>query len=265
MPPMTLSEVIIGAGGVYGVDLRAALGQAGEREIGGIAGAVVDGGGVEIDGGGGEAEVFWPAADGVAEGERIGAGAAGIGGGAAIVEGKRRGAAGDRDRLVEVEGQGDGLAGIEIAVEGDSVNDEMVGVVVSICGPLWVQTGEREIGGIAGAVSDGGGVEIDGGGGKARGVLAGGHGVAEGERIAAGAARIGGDAAIVERERGGAAGTVTASLRLRVKVTVLPALRSPLDGDLDQATRWSALWCRSAGRSGSGRRARDWRHCRRRR
>ena len=44
-----------------GVDLRAALGQAGEREIGGIAGAVVDGRGIEIDGGGGEAAVFCPA------------------------------------------------------------------------------------------------------------------------------------------------------------------------------------------------------------
>ena len=45
-----------------GVDLRAALGQTGEREVGGIAGAVGDGGGIEIDRGGGEAAVFCPAA-----------------------------------------------------------------------------------------------------------------------------------------------------------------------------------------------------------
>ena len=56
-----------------------------------------------------------PGADGVAEGQRIGAGAAGIGGGAAIVEGERRRAARDGHRFVEVERQGDGLAGIEVA------------------------------------------------------------------------------------------------------------------------------------------------------
>ena len=44
-----------------GVDLRAGLGQAGERQVGGIAGAVGDGGGVEIDRGGRQAAVFWPA------------------------------------------------------------------------------------------------------------------------------------------------------------------------------------------------------------
>ena len=101
--------------GVDGVDLRAALGQAGEREVGGIAGAVRDGGGVEIDGGGGKGGGVLPGADSVAEGQRIGAGAAGIGGGAAVVEGQRRRAAGDRHRFVEVEGQGDGFAGIEVA------------------------------------------------------------------------------------------------------------------------------------------------------
>ena len=56
-----------------------------------------------------------PGSHGVAEGERVGAGAAGIGGGAAIVEGERRGAARDGHCLVEVERQRDGLAGIEIA------------------------------------------------------------------------------------------------------------------------------------------------------
>ena len=59
-----------------GVDLRAALGETGEREIGGIAGAVGDGRGVEIDGGGGERRGVLPGSHGVAEGERIGAGAA---------------------------------------------------------------------------------------------------------------------------------------------------------------------------------------------
>ena len=60
--------------------------------------------------------------------------------------------------------------------------------MVSICGPSLGQAGEREVGGIAGAVGDGCRVEIDGGGGEGRGVLPGGDGVAEGERIGAGAA-----------------------------------------------------------------------------
>ena len=64
------------------------------------------------------AEVFCPAADGVAEGERVGAGAAGVGGGAAVVERERRRAAGNGHRLAQIEGQGDGLAGIEVAARG---------------------------------------------------------------------------------------------------------------------------------------------------
>ena len=189
-----------------GVDLRAALGETGERETGGIAGAVFDGGGIEIDGGGGEARGVLAGTDGVAEGERIAAGAARKGGDAAIVESKRGGAAGDRDGFIEIEGEGDGVAGIEVA-SGRRLDQGRDG---RCCGvDLWAalgETGERETGGIAGAVFDGGGIEIDGGGGEARGVLAGTDGVAEGERIAAGAARKGGDAAIVESKRGGAAG-----------------------------------------------------------
>ena len=127
------------------------------------------------------------------------------------------------------------------------------------------QAGEREVGGIAGAVGDGRGVEIDGGGGEGRGVLPGGDGVAEGQRIAAGAARIGGGAAVVEGERRRAA-------RDRHRLAEVECQRDGLAGievaarrRLGQATRWSAWWCRSAGRSGSDRRARGWRHCRRRR
>ena len=60
-PPEGDAETAV-TDGDCGVDLRAALGQAGEREVGGIAGAVGDGRGVEIDGGGGEGEVFCPAA-----------------------------------------------------------------------------------------------------------------------------------------------------------------------------------------------------------
>ena len=99
-----------------GVDLRAALGQAGEREIGGIAGAVLNGGAVEVYRRRRQVGGVLPGGHGVAEGQRIGAGAAGIGGGAAVVERERRRAAGvDRHRLAHVERQRDGLAGIEVA------------------------------------------------------------------------------------------------------------------------------------------------------
>ena len=54
-------------------------------------------------------------AHGVAEGQRIAAGAAGIGRGAAIVERQRRRAARHRHRLAHVERQRHGLAGIEVA------------------------------------------------------------------------------------------------------------------------------------------------------
>ena len=102
----------------HGVDLRAALGQAGERQVGGIAGTVGDGGGVEIDRGGGEGGGVLAGADGVAEGQRAGAGAAAIGRGAAVVERERRGAAGNGDRLAQVQRQRDGLAGIKVAARG---------------------------------------------------------------------------------------------------------------------------------------------------
>ena len=75
-------------------------------------------------------------------------------------------------------------------------------------------------------------VEIDRGGGERGRVLPGADRVAEGQRIGARAAGVGRGAAVVEGQRRGAAGRrVTASLKLSVSVTVLPALRSPLAGD----------------------------------
>ena len=188
-----------------GIDLRSALGQAGEREIGGVAGNVLHRSGVEIDGGSGEGRGVLSGADSVAECQRIGAGTAAIGGGAAVVERQRRGAACDRHRFVEIEAEGDGLAGIEVAVRrrlGQRRDGRRDGIDLrSALG----QAGEREIGGVAGAVSDRRRIEIDGGGGKRRGVLPGAYGVAEGECIGAGTAAIGGGAAVVERQRRGAA------------------------------------------------------------
>ena len=150
--------------------------------------------------------VFCPGGDGVAEGQRIAAGAAGIGGGAAVVERERRRAARDRHGFAQVEREGDGVAGVEVAAArrlGQRRDGRCCGVDLRAA---LGEAGEREVGGIAGAVGDGCGVEIDGGGGERGGVLSGGHGVAEGERIGAGAAGIGGGAAVVERERRRAAG-----------------------------------------------------------
>ena len=189
-----------------GVDLRAALGETGEREIGSIAGAVGDGCGVEIDGGGGERRGVLAGSHGVAEGEGFAAGAARIGGDTAIIESERGRAAGDRDDFIEIEGEGDGVAGVEVAGGrrlGQGRDGRCCGVDLRAA---LGETRERGVGGIAGAVGDGCGVEIDGGGGERRGVLAGSHGVAEGEGFAAGTARIGGDTAIIESERGRAAG-----------------------------------------------------------
>ena len=91
------------------------------------------------------------------------------------------------------------------------------------------EAGEREVGGIARAVGDRSTVEIDRGGCECAGVLPGADGVAESQRIGSGAAGVGRGAGVVEGDRRGAVPTVTASLRFSVSVTVLPALRSPLD------------------------------------
>ena len=73
----------------------------------------------------------------VAEDQRAGAGAADIGGGAAVVERQRR-RAGDGHRLAHVERQRQRLAGIVVA-GAVAVTDDTVGAVVSICGAVWVR------------------------------------------------------------------------------------------------------------------------------
>ena len=97
-----------------GIDLRAALGQATERRVDSIAGAIGDGRGIEIDRGRCESRRVLAGADNVAEGEGVAARAAGIGRGAAIVECERRRAAGNGDRLAQRQRQRHSLAGIEV-------------------------------------------------------------------------------------------------------------------------------------------------------
>ena len=77
----------------------------------------------------------------VTEDQRVCAGAASVGRDATIVERKRRGTANgvDYHNLAHVERNRDDFSGIEVAIGGDSANPTMVGVVVSICGPLWVR------------------------------------------------------------------------------------------------------------------------------
>ena len=122
-----------------GIDLRAALGQAGQRQVGGIAGPVGDGRGIEIDRGGGQGGRVLPGADGVAEGQRVGAGAAAIGRGAAVVERQRRRAARTVTASLKLSVNVTVLPASRSPLAGDSTSDDTVGVVVSICGPLWVR------------------------------------------------------------------------------------------------------------------------------
>ena len=188
-----------------------------------------------------------------------------IGGDAAIVEGQRRGAAGDRDRLVQVEREGDGLAGVEVAGwRATRSSDAMVGVVVSICGPLWVRPESERLAALPAPSLIVAELRLTAVAARLGGVLPGTDGVAEGQRIGAGAAGIGGGAAVVEGERRGAAGDRHRLVQVERQRDRLAGIEIAAGRRLGQATRWSAWWCRSAGRSGSGRRARDWRHCRRR-
>ena len=144
-----------------GVDLQRA-GRVGHRtgEIGGIAGAVLDGRGAEIDRRHRQVGGVLAGRHRVAEGQRIGAGAAGIGRGAAVVERQRRGAAGNRHRLAQVDRQRHHVAGPEVAGAGRDAgagrhhrrHRRRRGVDLQV--PVWVRPLQRQVGGIAGAVLD---------------------------------------------------------------------------------------------------------------
>ncbi len=139
-------------------------------------------------------------ADRVAEGQRVGAGAADIGGGAAVVERQRRRAAGgvDRHHFAHGQGVGDGLAGIEVAARRRFRNraDRRRRGVDDDAGKSLRQAGGAQR--IAGEVGDRAG---DRRRLQRSGVLTSSHRVAEHQRTGAGAADIGGGAAIVERQR----------------------------------------------------------------
>ena len=187
-----------------GVDLRAALSQAGERQVGGIAGAVGDGRRVEIDRGRGESGRVLPGADRVAEGQRIGAGAADIGRGAAVVERQRRRAARHRHRLAQVERQRDASCRrqghrSQAIVRNRSV---IVGAVVSICSvPVGLVTAPARLAALPAPSVTRGGVQIDRRHREVGACSARRHRIAEGQRAGAGAAAVGRGAAVVERQR----------------------------------------------------------------
>ena len=111
----------------------------------------------------------------------------------------------------------------------EATTDETVGVGgIDLQCAGGIGHGAGEIGGIAGTIGDGRGIGVDRADGEVCGVLTGTDRIAEGQRIGAGAAGIGGRAAVIERQRRCAARDRHASLRLSVRVTALPALRSPL-------------------------------------
>ena len=111
----SVSEEIVGVGGV---DLKRAgrVGHGAGHGRGG-AGAIGDRTAVGVVGRDRQVGRVLPSAYGVAEGECIGAGAAGIGGGAAIVEGESRRAAGrvDRHGLAHGDGERHRLADAKVA------------------------------------------------------------------------------------------------------------------------------------------------------
>ena len=147
----------------------------------------------------------------VAEGQRAGAGTAGIGGRAAVVERQRRRAAATVTASLRLTVSVTVLPASRsplppVMPVPDATTDDTVGVVVSICRcrPDW--SPHREVGGIAGAIGDGGAHWLDRRHRQIRRVLAGADRVAEGQRAGAGAAGIGRRAAVVERQRRRAAG-----------------------------------------------------------
>ena len=95
-----------------------ALGQAGQRQVGGVARPVMDRRAVEVDRRGGERGGVLPGRHRVAEGQRSGARAARIGRHAAVVQRQRRHAARNRHRLAEAERQRDRLTGAKVAARG---------------------------------------------------------------------------------------------------------------------------------------------------
>ena len=113
---LTVSVPITGAAGTVVSICRVPAGL-GHRagEIGHIAGTVGDACRIEIDRGHRQVGGVLSGSHGIAEGQRIAARAAAIGRSTAVVECQRRAAARYRHRLAQVDRQGDGLAGIQIA------------------------------------------------------------------------------------------------------------------------------------------------------
>ena len=256
-----------------GIDLRAALGQADKRQVGGIAGAIGDGRGIEIDCRRHQVRRILTRRNRIAEGQRIAAGTAGIGRHTAIVKRQRRRAAGDRHRLAHAERQRHDLAGIEIAVHG-GVSDipdhcRRDGVHLQRAGGAGHSAGE--IGGIAGAIGDGRGIGIDRGDGKIRRVLASTDRIAEGQRTGAGAAAIGRRTAVVERQRRRAAGDRHRFAHLERQCHDLAGIEIAVATGDAGARRHHRRYRRRRGidlqRAGWdwSRHRRDWRHCRRHR
>ena len=89
----------------------------GARQVGDVAGCVLDGRAIEIEGGYDQVRRVLPGRDRVAESESGGARAPDKGRSAAIVERERRRAAGgvDGHRRTEIDRQRDGLAGVQVA------------------------------------------------------------------------------------------------------------------------------------------------------
>ena len=148
----------------------------------------------------------------VAEGQRIGAGSAGIGRRAAVVERQRRRAAGNRHRLVHIDGQRHNGANPDVAGARRNAgagshhrgHRRRRGVDLQRAGRVGDRPGEAGCGPCP--VCDSRRIQVDRAHRQVGGVLARRHRVAEGQGIGAGPTGIGRRAAVVERQRRRAAG-----------------------------------------------------------
>ena len=126
------------------------------------------------------------------------------------------------------------LPALRSPLAGDSVSDEMVGVMVSICGPLWVRPESERLAALPAPSVMVAELRLTAVAARLDGVLPGADGVAEGQRIGAGAAGIGGGAAVVEGQRRRAARDRDRFVQIERQRDGLAGIEIAARGRLDQ-------------------------------
>ena len=199
----------------------------------------------------------------VAEGQRVAAGAAGVGRGAAIVERQRRHAARNRHHFAHVERQRDHVAGIQVTIAAcrrcrcrrpQPMAPSVRGIDLQGAGRVGYRA--RKIGAVARRVADRRPVQVERRHRKVAGVLAGANRVAEGQRVAAGAAGVGRRAAVVERQRRHAARNRHHLAHVDRQRDHVAGIQVTIAACVDAAARGHNRWhrrCRRIDLQGAGR------------